>query len=61
MKKFPIAFDEQSLRVAQHFNAKSVVIGFDVRETSPTSAVAASRGARDAAADIINIGMAGTV
>ena len=41
--------------VAQHFSAKSVVIGFDARETSPAFAVAASQGARDAAADVINI------
>ena len=46
--------------VAQHFNAKSLVIGFDARETSPAFAAAASRGARDAGADVINIGMAGT-
>jgi phosphomannomutase len=46
--------------VAQHFGAKSVVIGFDARETSPAYAEAASRGARDAGADVINIGMAGT-
>ena len=46
--------------VAQHFSAKSVVIGFDARETSPAFAASASRGARDAGADVINIGMAGT-
>ena len=46
--------------VAQHFNAKSVVIGFDARKTSLAFAAAASRGARDAGADVINIGMAGT-
>ena len=46
--------------VAQHFNAKSIVIGFDARETSPAFAAAASQGARDAGADVINIGMAGT-
>jgi phosphomannomutase len=46
--------------VAQHFSAKSVVIGFDARETSAAFADAASRGARDAGADVINIGMAGT-
>ena len=45
---------------AQHFNAKSVVIGFDARKTSPAFAAAASRGARDAGADVVNIGMAGT-
>jgi phosphomannomutase len=46
--------------VVQHFGAKSVVIGFDARETSPAFAAAASRGARDAGADVMNIGMAGT-
>ena len=46
--------------VAQHFSAKSVVIGFDARETSPAFAAAASRGARDAVSNVINIGMAGT-
>jgi len=46
--------------VAQHFGAKSVVIGFDARETSPSFAATASRGARDAGADVVNIGMAGT-
>jgi phosphomannomutase len=46
--------------VAQHLGAKSVVIGFDARETSPAFAAAASQGARDAGADVINIGMAGT-
>jgi phosphomannomutase len=46
--------------VAQHFNAKSIVIGFDARETSPAFSAAASQGARDAGADVINIGMAGT-
>ena len=46
--------------VAQHFGAKSVVIGFDARETSQAFAVAASEGARDAGADVVNIGMAGT-
>lgn len=46
--------------VAQHFSAKSVVIGFDARETSPAFAAAASQGARDVGADVLNIGMAGT-
>ena len=46
--------------VAQHFRAKSVVIGFDARETSPAFAAAASQGARDAGADVMTIGMAGT-
>ena len=46
--------------VAQHFNAKSIVIGFDARETSPAFSAAVSQGAQDAGADVINIGMAGT-
>ena len=46
--------------VAQHFGAKSVVIGFDARETSPAFAAAASQGVRDVGADVINIAMAGT-
>ena len=46
--------------VVQHFNAKSLVIGFDARETSPAFSAAASQGARDAGADVIKIGMAGT-
>ena len=46
--------------VAQHFSANTLVIGFDARETSPAFAAAASLGARDAGADVINIGMAGT-
>ncbi|MDB9943930.1 phosphomannomutase [Octadecabacter sp.] len=46
--------------VAQHLCAKSVVIGFDARETSLAFAAAASKGARDAGADVVRIGMAGT-
>ena len=46
--------------VAQHFSAKSVVIGFDARESSPAFAAAAARGAMDAGADVLDIGMAGT-
>jgi phosphomannomutase len=46
--------------VAQHFGAKSIVIGFDARETSPAFAMAAARGAMDAGADVLDIGMAGT-
>ena len=34
--------------------------GFDTRETGPAFAVAASQGARDAGADVLNIGIAGT-
>jgi len=36
------------------------VIGFDARETSPAFATATSQGVRDAGADVLNIGMAGT-
>jgi len=46
--------------VAQHIDAKAVVIGFDARETSPAFAAAAARGAMDAGADVLDIGMAGT-
>ena len=46
--------------VAQHFDAKSVVIGFDARETSTPFAQAAGRGVADAGADVFDIGMAGT-
>ncbi len=46
--------------VAQHVHGKSIIIGFDARETSPAFAAAASRGACDAGADVINIGLAGT-
>lgn len=45
---------------AQHFLAKKVVIGFDARKTSANFALAVSRGVRDAGADVINIGLAGT-
>ena len=45
---------------AQHFKAKTVVIGFDARETSPAFAAAAEWGVTDAGSDVLNIGMAGT-
>ena len=46
--------------VAQHFEADSVVVGFDARETSPSFADAVARGVCDAGSDVITIGMAGT-
>ena len=46
--------------VAQHFDAGTVIVGFDVRETSPKFAKAAARGVIDAGADVLDIGMAGT-
>jgi phosphomannomutase len=45
---------------AQHLKAKTVVIGFDARETSPAFAASAARGVIDAGSDVLNIGMAGT-
>lgn len=45
---------------AQHLRAKSVVIGFDARETSPAFAAAVARGVMDAGSDVADIGMAGT-
>ncbi len=46
--------------VAQRFNVKLIVIGFDARETSAAFAKAVARGAMDAGADVLGIGMAGT-
>ena len=46
--------------VSQHLNARSVVIGFDARETSPAFAAAAARGVMDAGSNVLDIGMAGT-
>ena len=46
--------------VAQNFDAKSVVVGFDARKTSPAFAQAVARGIVDAGADVLDIGMAGT-
>ena len=46
--------------VTQHLSAKSVVIGYDARATSPAFAAAAARGAMEAGADVLDIGMAGT-
>ena len=45
---------------AQHLKAKTVVIGFDARETSPAFAAAAARGVMDVGSDVLSIGMAGT-
>ena len=46
--------------VSQHFSAKSVVIGYDARETSPTFATAIAKGVQDSGSNVINIGLAGT-
>ncbi|MDA9185689.1 phosphomannomutase [Planktomarina sp.] len=45
---------------SEHLGAKSVVIGFDARQTSPAFAAATARGVMDAGSDVLNIGMAGT-
>ena len=45
---------------AQHFEAGSVVVGFDARETSPSFADSVAQGVRDAGSDAIAIGMVGT-
>ena len=42
------------------FNAKSVAVGFDARETSPRLAEALTRGILDAGVDVLGIGLAGT-
>ena len=46
--------------LSQHFSGKSVVIGYDARETSPTYATAIAKGIQDQGCNAINIGLAGT-
>ena len=46
--------------VAQHFGAHAVVVGHDVRATSPDFASAVTRGVLDAGADVLHIGLCGT-
>ncbi len=46
--------------LSQHFAAKSVVIGFDARETSPAFAHSTAKGIQDSGANAINIGLSGT-
>ncbi len=45
---------------AQHLSAKKIVLGYDARETSPEFSTAVSKGIRDAGADVLCIGLAGT-
>lgn len=45
---------------AQHFSAKSIVIGFDARETSKNFAEAACKGILDSGSNVFSIGMCGT-
>lgn len=46
--------------VAQHLQAKNIVIGFDARETSPELAAATARGVCDAGSNVFSIGLTGT-
>ena len=46
--------------VAQHFNAKSIVVAFDARETSLAFSKAVGLGIMDAGSDLIDIGLSGT-
>ncbi len=41
-------------------NAKKVVIGYDVRKSSPALADALAKGLNDAGADVVNLGLCGT-
>jgi phosphomannomutase len=45
---------------AQHLRPKSVVVGQDVRPTSPTLAAALVRGLNDGGANVLDIGLCGT-
>ncbi len=45
---------------SQHFKAKSVIVGYDARETSPAYASAVANGIQDYGSDVIEIGLAGT-
>ena len=45
---------------AQSLQAKTVALGFDARETSPSLAKAIASGVCDAGADVLEIGLAGT-
>ncbi len=46
--------------VAEYFNAKNMVVGFDARETSPRLATALQRGICDSGSDVFEIGLSGT-
>ena len=45
---------------AQQLCAKTILVGWDARETSPELARAVARGAMDAGCDVMEIGLAGT-
>ena len=44
----------------QSLNVKTLALGFDARETSPSLAQAVANGICDAGADVLDIGLAGT-
>lgn len=46
--------------VAKYLNAKSIVIGRDVRKSSPELSEALSKGLNDAGCDVIDLGLCGT-
>ena len=46
--------------VVQSLEAKTVALGFDARETSPSLAKAVASGVCDSGADVLDIGLAGT-
>jgi len=46
--------------VADHFDAKSIVVGFDARKSSPELSFALSAGINDAGCNVLNIGLSGT-
>ena len=46
--------------LGQSLNARTVVLGFDARESSPSLASALARGICDIGADVLEIGLAGT-
>ena len=46
--------------VAQHFQAKNIIVGFDARATSPELAAATMRGICDTGSNVMSIGLAGT-
>ena len=46
--------------LTQHFEAKSVIVGYDARETSPAFASAIAKGIQESGANAINIGLSGT-
>ncbi len=46
--------------IAQHLKAKKMVLGHDIRESSPRFADATSKGIRDSGSDVLTIGLAGT-